>query len=395
MNLTNDQQSFVDHVMNGDNIFLTGKAGSGKSAASNHVDGLLTEKGMRVVKLAPTGIAANNIGGQTIHSFFKIPPYGVLDSDACNYVKSYTRRVWDAADIFLVDEVSMLRPDVFDAMHWALRKNGCRGLHDRQVILVGDLKQLPPVLDTNTKTVMYQKYTGENFLASKTFPQLKAKTVELNEIMRQSDIEFIEALNLVRDGLKAPYFRRFFTREPGGVILAPYNRQVAMYNNAGLQSQEGKLYTFDAVIEGKAKVNDFPLEATIQVKHGCKIMYLVNKPDSELRNGTLGTFIVKDDNYFIEVGGLQYPLERVVLRQKEYVYNEDSDDLELQEVGSIDQYPFKLAYALSIHKAQGLTFDDATIDLTEQCFAQGQLYVALSRVRTPAGLRIIPPIGFS
>jgi ATP-dependent exoDNAse (exonuclease V) alpha subunit len=163
------------------------------------------------------------------------------------------------------------------------------------------------------------------------------------------------------------------------------------YNEAGLKSQPGELFTFTADVQGTLKPEEFQLEREVRVKNGCKVMYLVNSRDNPLRNGTLGIFVSHAGCHFIRVGNVDYALEQVTLTKKQYVYDKFADALELREIGSITQYPIKLAYALSIHKAQGLTFDEVTIDLRKSCFQRGQLYVALSRVKTPEGLRIIAP----
>jgi ATP-dependent exoDNAse (exonuclease V) alpha subunit len=172
--------------------------------------------------------------------------------------------------------------------------------------------------------------------------------------------------------------------------LAPHTDTVSKWNTIGLNSLTTELHTFNATIEGDAKLKDFNLEPTIKVKHGAKIMYLINSlAENNLFNGTLGTFIEDEGQCFIDVGGVRYPLERKKLSKKKYVLNASQDDFELKEVGSITQYPFKLAYALTIHKSQGLTFQNITLDLTRSVFEEGQMYVALSRVTGPDGLRII------
>jgi len=387
--LSKKQQLFIDYVLEGKNVFLTGKAGTGKSTVVKKAIKELKSKGKKVVALAPTGIAANNIEGQTIHSMFNLNPFGVTDFKSCNFLKGEKRRMLNAIDVIFIDEVSMLRPDILDGMNWTLTKNGCKSLMSIQIVFVGDLKQLPSPVNDNTRSVLYQTYDGVDFFEAKIYQKLGVETIELDEILRQSDPEFIEALNLVRDGKKSEYFRQFVKQKPQGIILAPHNATVQKYNYEGLSSLNSEEIIFKAEIEGNLKADDFNLETEIKVKNGAKIMYLVNSKDNPLFNGTMGTFVACEDCFYIRVNGTDFALEKVKFSKKEYVYNEAEDRLELQEIGSIEQYPIKLAYALTIHKSQGLTFEEVTIDLSRPCFSPGQMYVALSRVKTPEGLTIL------
>lgn len=390
MQLSSKQQLFLDLALQGRNLFLSGKAGTGKSFITNLVIDELIKTGRRVAAVAPTGIAANNINGQTIHSLFSIKPFGIASYKTANFVKEEKRTLFKNIDTLVIDEVSMLRPDILDAVNWTLKKNGCKGLEERQVILVGDLKQLPPVLNEATRTVLYETYAGESFSNAFCYADLGIQKIELDEVLRQSDAEFIKALNVVRDGGKTDYFKRFVAQEPNtGVILAPHNETVNQYNADNLARLDTELFTFPATIEGNLRPEDFNLESVIRVKPGAKIMYLANSQSAPLFNGTLGTFRVKGDLFCIEVGGVRYALEPVAVTKKEYVYNPKKKVLEMQELGTITQLPIKLAYALSIHKSQGMTFDLLTVDLKRRCFQPGQLYVALSRVRTPEGLTIL------
>lgn len=387
--LTAKQHDFLNLALDGKNVFLTGKAGTGKSYIIRTAIRALKDLGKKVVAIAPTGIAANNIDGQTIHSMFKIPPFGVQDFESCNYIKSGSREVLKQASTFIIDEVSMLRPDLLDAMHWTLKKNGLPGLDRKQIIFVGDLKQLPSVLTDNERSVLYKTYDGDLFTHAKILKKVKMETVELDEVMRQQNEEFIQHLNIIREGGRSEYFKQFVSNETGGIILAPHNATVTAYNNAGLKALKGDVITFTAEITGTAKPQDFHLEQEVNVKNGCKIMYLINSRDNPLRNGTLGIFVSHSGCHYIRVGSVDYALEPAIITKKQYVYDSISDELVLKEVGSIVQYPIKLAYALSIHKAQGLTFDEVTLDLRRPCFQKGQMYVALSRVKSPEGLKII------
>lgn len=391
---TSKQQEFLQLIEDGKNIDLSGKAGTGKSFIVKTAINLLNQKGKKVIAVAPTGIAANNIGGTTIHSTFNISPFGVQTFDTANHLKSEKRRMLQMVDVIFIDEKSMLRPDLLDAISWTLKKNGIKGgLQSKQVVFIGDMKQLPTIVDDNSRSILYQQYEGDKYFNSDIYKRLETVTIELDEIMRQSNPDFIEALNIVREGGRASYFKQFLHTEPKGVILAPHNATVKQYNDKGLAENPGKIIEFNATVTGNAKFEEFNIESKITVKHGAKIMYLVNSKDNPLINGTLGIFVVNqingEDNYFIKVGNVEYALDYFAFKKMQYIYNRSSDSLELQEIGGITQMPIRLAYALSIHKSQGLTFDEITVDLSKPCFVENQMYVALSRVKSPEGLRII------
>lgn len=387
--LSTDQQKFLDYVEQGRNVFLTGKAGTGKSFIVSKAIEKLKEEGKQVVALAPTGVAANNIGGQTIHSFFSLDPHGMLDFEAARHIPGEKRRMFQKIDVIFIDEVSMLRPDILDGINFTLIKNGCNDLSTKQLVFIGDLKQLPAPIDDNMRAVIFKHYPGEQFFDAAIYQKLAVEEISLGEVFRQTNEEFISNLNIIREGGKSEYFRQFVSKEAKGIVLAPHNVTVLKYNQAGLKALDGKLYTYQAKVEGNAKAGDFNLETMVLVKEGAKIMYLANSKENNLVNGTLGIFRIKDGNPMIDVGGVLYKIEEVSFEKKQYVLNDEKDGLELRRIGSIKQIPIKLAYALTIHKSQGLTFDEVTLDLTLPCFSKGQMYTALSRVRTPEGLRII------
>ncbi|MDQ1139463.1 ATP-dependent DNA helicase [Pedobacter agri] len=389
MSLSTKQSDFLEAVLAGQNVFLTGKAGTGKTFVVKKAMEELRILRKKVVALAPTGIAANNVGGQTIHSMFNLNPFGVTTFETCNFLKGEKRRMLESIDVLLIDEISMLRPDILDGINFTLLKNGCKTLATKQVIFIGDLKQLPSPIDDNTRSVLYQTYDGEQFLDAHIYPRLNVTNIELDEVLRQSNPEFIDALNIVREGGKSEYFRKFVGTEPKGIILAPHNATVFKYNKIGIDAVAGEEYAFTAEITGNLKADDFNLETVIKVKNGCKVMHLINSKNNDLVNGTIGTFVSHAGCHYIRVNGVDHALNQVEFTKKEYVLNDAKDGLELKTIGTIKQYPIKLAYALSIHKSQGLTFDEVTVDLSRPCFQKGQMYVALSRVRTPEGLRII------
>lgn len=399
--LTEGQQKFYDAVMEGKSVFLQGKAGTGKTFISKLVIEALKKNKKNIIAIAPTGVAANNLGGSTMHSVFSLPVHGVLEYDTCNYVVSNKRRIFEKVDVIFIDEVSMVRADVLDGIEYTLRKNIGTGLENKQVIFVGDMGQLPPIASDNFLSVMTNQfdYQGVNFYYAHIIKKLKITTIQLEEVKRQSDPEFISALNKIRDGIKDPYFKTFHGKPVKGIILAPHRETVTRYNLEGLNKQEGKVYKFKASVSGKIKLDDYNLDDIVTVKPGCTIMYLVNSKNNSLVNGTIGTFEVEQieknkhnaasEMFFIKVKSVRYPLEIVELVKKDYVYDEDLDEIVMKTIGTIKQMPIRLAYALSIHKSQGLTFDEVTVDLSRPTFAPGQLYVALSKVTTPQGLSIV------
>lgn len=389
MELSKMQKVFLEAAMAGKNIYLTGKAGTGKTFVVKKAIKLLKASGKKIAALAPTGIAANNLGGQTIHSMFALNPFGVMDFESCNFLPGEKKRILDMIDVVLIDEISMLRADILDGMNWTLLKNGCKALNTKQLIFVGDMKQLPAIVNDNTRSILYRTYNGPEFWEAKVYEKLGVMDIELDEVLRQNDPEFVDNINIIRDGGKAQYFHQFVGKEPKGIILAPHNSTVDRYNKEGLDKLSGDIKTFNAEVSGNMNADDFNLPTEINVKNGAKIMYLVNSKNNDLVNGTIGTFISHEGCHYIRVNEVDHALETVEFTKKEYVLTEDKTDLVLKVIGSIKQYPFKLAYALSIHKSQGLTFEEITIDITKPCFAPGQFYVAISRVTSPAGLTII------
>lgn len=396
--LTTDQARFIAAAKAGKNIFLTGKAGTGKSFI---VDYFISHTKKPVAKLGTTGVAAANIGGQTVHSFFGINPYKVYNGRNAQFLSRPKRDVINKAEIIIIDEVSMMRPDVLDAINGTMMFNGCGYLSDKQVIFVGDLKQLPVVQAGREQHIINEIYGGHVFNMAKTYPYLRVEEIELTEIKRQSDQRFIEALNEIREGRKDEYFRQFSGESPNnGVILAPHTATVDRYNTEKLNELEGDLITFRATVEGQINPKDYRVDTEIHVKNGAKIMYCINNKTAGLVNGDIGHFFAEDGKFFFVKNGYSTEIKRHTFENQKYVVEEKrkegkngkviyTEELTLKKVGEMSQYPIKLAYALSIHKSQGMTFDEVTVDLKRRCFVPGQLYVALSRVRTPEGLRII------
>jgi ATP-dependent exoDNAse (exonuclease V) alpha subunit len=406
MNWTKKQIEFLTAAEMGRSIYLSGKAGTGKSTVAIELMERFRKAKIKFIAVAPTGRAATNIEGETIHSMFRIDPHKIVkDPEECNFINKAKMQVLRNAKVIFIDEGSMCRSDLVMSMHYTLIKNGvAKGLKGKQTIWIGDMKQLPPIASDNERSILLELYEGITLFDAPIMKDISLLQIDLDEVVRQSDIEFIESLNIVRDGGKAGYFRQFVTKEPHGVILAAKNETVNRYNEEGLSGLQGKEYIFDAVYEGNVKTTDFNFDARVKVKNGAKIMYLVNSKDNPLRNGTLGELVIKEnpnltivtdpDNpkpyveLFFKYNSTEWPIELYTAKKQEYVYNKEKDEFELKDKGSITQYPIRLAYAITIHKAQGMTFDKMTADL-RGAFMREQYYVALSRATGPQALKII------
>ena len=395
MNLSEEQQHVVDLALNGNNLFLFSKAGSGKSYTINYIVSQL-QQGTYAI-LGTSGVAAANIGGSTFHSFFAIKPFGIATTETYNYVKKEKRKMWDKCTTIIIDEVSMLRADVLDAANNTLIHNNCIPLIQKQIIFIGDLKQLRPILSGKEEIKIFREsYSSTCFQEAKVYQELNVQEVTLTKIFRQDDVEFKEQLDILRNSgsnFLTPYFRQFIQpTKNNGIVLAGTNEVVDKYNKLGLDELDEPLVTYRGKVYGEFKEKDYNVSREISVKHGCKIMYLHNHPNYPLVNGTLGTFLLINNTPYIQVDDKKYPLEYIELEYREYqLIKNDIDDTEkvkLITVSSIIQYPIRVAYALSINKSQGLTLSPITLDLTRNLFAENQLYVALSRLSIPANTKI-------
>jgi len=389
--LSNKQQKALDYILQGHNVFLTGNAGTGKSLVIKEAIKRLEANNQNVVVLAPTGIAANNVDGQTIHSFFSIPPFGVKPQPL--YVKQEKRDLWSIIDVVIIDEVSMVRPDILDYIETVIKHNKVgHALNKMRFVFVGDMKQLPVVLVGKDKEVLEQYYLDYTFKSSRFYKKLKVKEINLDEVFRQNDQEFIDNLNLVRNNLETLYFDKFIGKKQKGVVLCPTRALAAKHNSKKLEENKNPLVVYNAELKGEIQEKDVIVPFKLELKSNCKVMYLLNKPDEGLVNGSIGEFVIEPNGCFFIKEDIKIKLSKHKFEVKKYelVKNEKGVmKLQLVPVGSCEQYPIMLAYALTIHKSQGLTLDEVTIDLTHKCFEEGQLYVALSRVKTPEGLCII------
>ena len=384
-------------------IFVTGKAGTGKSTLIQWLCQQL--QGCAVV--APTAIAAVNVRGDTIHSFFGLPP-SHIDPDGNFIVKDRNRLVLENVKFLIVDEVSMVLPNIVDAMSTILKKVRRNNIPFGGVptIFIGDLLQLPPVVDNEELAVFYtHRYKSQYFFSADIFQDQQIIPVHLTKVRRQSDAEFIEALNHIRlndDSREAVALlnRRCFRDKPentpAGVYLVPTNAAAKTINTRELDALPGELRLYEAVVTGQIPVNKWklPVPDRLELKVGARVIFLKNKKP-EWINGDTGEVVgLEADHIRVK----KHKSDNVVLVGKEtwyklkYTYNHQSKKIEQEQIGTFQQFPVALGWAITIHKSQGLTLENLTLDLGSGTFASGQLYVALSRAKSIEGITLAKPI---
>lgn len=392
-------------------IFLTGKAGTGKTTFLSRVR---AEVPKRMAVVAPTGVAAINAGGVTIHSLFQLP-FGPLVPGTVRSKMNERRfgkekiKLLRSLDLLIIDEISMVRGDVLDAIDEVLRRyrSNPHPFGGLQLLMIGDLHQLPPVVKPQEWELLGAHYDTPYFFSSLALKKTDAVTIELKHIYRQADSDFIALLNKVRDNqMDAAVFEQLNSRylpdqikdkEDEYITLTSHNAGANSINAQKLGALKGKRHIFPAKIKGDFPAHAYPTEEELEVKEGAQVMFTKNDPDPDKRffNGKIGrvTKIKKEDIWVKcpddEDEILVKPLE---WKNVKYSLNEDSKEVEENEVGTFTQYPLKLAWAITIHKSQGLTFDKVIID-AQSAFAHGQVYVALSRCRTFEGILLRSPLG--
>lgn len=392
----------------GKSVFLTGKAGTGKTTFLKRV---VEESRKRVVVVAPTGIAAINASGVTIHSFFQLPLHPFIPGAKIESKFAFSkekRSIIKTMDILVIDEISMVRSDLLDAVDSVLRRfrNRYRPFGGVQLLMIGDLQQLTPVVTDEEAQLLASYYPTPYFFGSRALSQVDYVTIELKEVYRQQDERFISILNSVRCGhpsadvirtLNGRYDPNFLpVAEDGYIRLTTHNHIANSYNEQQLDMIDEPSHFFDAVIDGNFPEYSYPTEARLELKVGSQVMFVKNDPSSERRyfNGRIG--VVTD--FFEEYILVQCPGddEKIAVEPLEwencrYVINEQTQEMETEVQGLFRQYPLRLAWAITIHKSQGLTFDRAIVDAAA-AFASGQVYVALSRCRTLEGMVLATPL---
>ena len=400
---------FIENT--GTHLFLTGKAGTGKTTFLRR---LKEQTPKRMVILAPTGIASINAGGVTIHSFFQLSfapfvPETTFNSSQTHYRFSKEKRnIIRSMDLLVIDEISMVRADLLDAIDSALRRYRDREkpFGGVQLLMIGDLQQLAPVVKENEWEMLKNYYETPYFFASRALRETVYMTIELKTVYRQSDTFFLSLLNKIRENqaddevlneLNRRYQPGFRPRKEEGYIrLTTHNYQAQKVNDNELASLPGQTYSFRAEIDGTFPEYLYPADEILTIKAGAQIMFLKNDPSSEKRyyNGMIGEVAAVNDAGMIVRGkdnGDEFQLLPEEWGNYKYVLNEETKEITEEIEGTFRQYPIRLAWAITIHKSQGLTFERAIID-ARNSFAHGQTYVALSRCKTLEGMVLESPL---
>ena len=395
----------------GRSVFLTGKAGTGKTTFLKYVTQTTSK---RFVVLAPTGVAAINAGGSTIHSFFQLPLCPYLP-DVKELVTEYQMperyrslrkeriRIIRTLDLLIIDEISMVRADLLDAVDMTLRRyrRNDKPFGGVQLLMIGDAQQLSPVVKESERQYMSQVYPSPYFFHSKALQKLSYVTIELQKVHRQKDAEFLDILNSIRrnrishemlDRLNSRV--RAYENDDEVIRLTTHNAQADEVNERKLAELPGEPVTFGAEIEGDFPENIYPADEILSLKKGAQVMFIRNDSEAGFYNGKIGwvtditaqgTVSVTDaDGLVINVAPAEWP-------NLQYALDESTGEIRQSVVGTFKQLPLRIAWAITIHKSQGLTFDKVIID-AGAAFAFGQVYVALSRCRTLEGISLDTPI---
>jgi len=382
-----------------ENIFITGKAGTGKSTLLKY---LKKNSAKNVAVLAPTGVAAVNIGGQTIHSFFGFPPRLIQKE---NIHRRHNREVMQKLDAVIIDEVSMVRADIMDGIDYALRINRDEmklPFGGVQMVFFGDLFQLSPVVEKEARDILEERYGSPYFFSAKVFNKLRLRYVELSKNYRQSDTQFIALLNKIRNKTQKNtdldlLNKRVRTTIPRDskhcVILTTTNSRANAVNEERLAGLPGKEYQYEAAITKEFNASAYPGEHCLRLKKGSQIILIRNDPDKRWVNGTIARIVgLSAEIIKVSINGSIHEVEKSSWEKIEYEYNREEDKIEERTIGTFEQYPIKLAWAITIHKSQGQTFDNIVIDLGAGAFTHGQVYVGLSRCTSLKGIVLKRPV---
>ena len=391
-------------------LFLTGKAGTGKTTFLREVVHYTKKK---CIVLAPTGIAAVNAGAMTIHSFFQfgLGPFvqGVIEPKSDFRINKSKLELIRHLQLLIIDEVSMVRADLMDHIDVELRRirRNSKPFGGVQLLMIGDLQQLPPIAHGGEDELLRQYYKTLYFFSSAALKSMKYSCIELKNVYRQTDRHFIDILNHARDctltsqdifDLNARYIPGFSPKpEDGYIRLMTHNRQVDYINATEMEKLDSKPYTFVAAVTGTFPEESYPTADSLTLKKGAQVMFIKNDPERRFINGTLGEVKSIDKNSIavrLAESGTIIDVEPMEWQNIRYQFDEESKEISSKQIGRFKQYPLKAAWAITVHKSQGLTFDKAIIDV-HAAFSPGQAYVALSRCRTLDGLVLSSPVSAS
>lgn len=421
MTIDNDNKQFKDVLdiirFTNNSIFLTGKAGTGKSTLLKYI---CEETKKEHVVLAPTGIAAINVGGATLHSFFKLPFHPLTPDDPkyntttklrgfLKYSKQHVKLI-KSLDLVIIDEISMVRADIIDFIDRILRVysgNMRVPFGGKQMLFVGDVFQLEPVVTRDERDIINRFYQSPYFFSANVFRQMPLVSVELTKVYRQDDHAFISILDHIRTNKVTNADLQLLNMRVDDTInsddntdpadeftitLATRRDVVDSINQRNLDSLPQEKHVFHGEINGDFPDNSLPTSMELELKVGAQIIFIKNDQDKQWVNGTIGVIEGFSDDgefmYIINDEGTLLNVERVQWENVRYVYNEKEKKVEEELLGTFIQFPVKLAWAITIHKSQGLTFNKVNIDLTGGAFAGGQTYVSLSRCRSLDGIKL-------
>ena len=417
IDLTNPEFSVAQSLLEDTNqsIFLTGKAGTGKSTFLRHLTAKTKKK---YVVLAPTGIAAVNVGGQTMHSFFKIPLKPLLPDDPdfavprlrgrLKYSKSHIKLI-KSLELIIIDEISMVRADIMDFVDRVLRVysgNMRQPFGGKQLLLVGDIFQLEPVVTGNDRDILSRAYSSFFFFNANVFKEMEIVPIELTKVYRQDEQRFVTLLDTIRTGLATQTDINLINSRyhPNSAVskgskdftitIATRREMVDAINERHLENLPTPSVTFEGVIENDFPLNALPTDLNLELKVGAQVVFVKNDSDKRWVNGTIGVVskcLPGDITVKLE-DGEEHDVEIERWSNVKYVFNEKTRKVDEIELGAFMQYPLKPAWALTIHKSQGLTFNNVIIDIGKGAFAAGQTYVALSRCRSLEGITLLNPI---